>query len=67
MSGPGPAVAAGAAARRPPPARTGGPRSGGPGPAAEKPKDLKGSFRRLAVTLRPESAPDRAGHRSWRS
>ena len=51
MSGPG--GGAGAMARRPPP-RMGGP-FGGPGLPAEKPKDLKGSFRRLAGTLRPEA------------
>jgi len=52
MSGPS-GGGAGAAARRPPP-RMGGP-FGGPGLPAEKPKNLKGSFLRLAATLRPEA------------
>ena len=52
MSGPS-GGGAGAAARRPPP-RMGGP-FGGPGLPAEKPKNLKGSFLRLAGTLRPEA------------
>ena len=47
---------AGAGARRPP-ARGfgGGGPFGGPGLPPEKPKDLKGSFRRLTGTLRPEA------------
>src|SRR6476660_7521420 len=49
MSGPGGA----AAARRPPP-RAGGP-FGGPSMPAEKPKNLKGSFARLAGTRRREA------------
>ncbi len=52
MSGPG-GGGAGSMARRPPP-RMGGP-FGGPGLPAEKAKNLKGSFRRLAGTLRPEA------------
>jgi ATP-binding cassette subfamily B multidrug efflux pump len=52
VSGPGGGAGAGAT-RRPPP-RMGGP-FGGPGLPAEKPKDLKGSFRRLTGTLRPEA------------
>ena len=53
MSGPS-GGGAGAAARRPPPRMGGGP-FGGPGLPAEKPKNLKGSFLRLAGTLRPEA------------
>ena len=44
---------AGAAGRRPPPRPMGGP-FGGVGLPAEKPKDFKGTFRRLLTTLRPE-------------
>ena len=56
MSGPAGGGAGAGAARRPP-ARGfgGGGPFGGPGLPAEKPKDLKGSFRRLAWTLRPEA------------
>jgi ATP-binding cassette subfamily B multidrug efflux pump len=53
VSGPSGGGAGAGAARRPPP-RMGGP-FGGPGLPAEKPKDLKGSFRRLTGTLRPEA------------
>jgi ATP-binding cassette subfamily B multidrug efflux pump len=58
---PGPGAGAPGAAgaggmRRPPPRGFGGGGPfGGPGLPAEKPKDLKGSFRRLAGTLRPEA------------
>ena len=44
---------AGAAGRRPPPRPGGGP-FGGVGLPAEKPKNFKGTFRRLVATLRPE-------------
>ena len=44
---------AGAAGRRPPPRPMGGP-FGGVGLPAEKPKDFKGTFRRLVKTLSPE-------------
>ena len=61
MSGPhgtgaGGGAGAGAVARRPPPRGMGGGPFGGPGLPPEKPKDLKGSFRRLTGTLRPEAA-----------
>ena len=52
MSGPGGGSAAG---RRPPPRGMGGGPFGGPGLPAEKPKNLKASFRRLVGTLRPEA------------
>jgi len=53
MSGP---AGAGAGARRPPPRGFGGGGPfGGAGLPPEKPKDFKGSFRRLAGTLRPEA------------
>ena len=51
MSGP----AGAGAARRPPPRGMGGGPFGGPGLPAEKPKNLKASFRRLVGTLRPEA------------
>ena len=54
MSGPGAAGGQGAV-RRPPPRGMGGGPFGGPGLPAEKAKDFKGSFRRLAGTLRPEA------------
>jgi ATP-binding cassette subfamily B multidrug efflux pump len=44
---------AGAAGRRPPPRPAGGP-FGGVGLPAEKPKNFKGTFRRLVKTLSPE-------------
>ncbi len=50
MSGP----SGGAAAARRPPPRAGGP-FGGPSLPAEKPKNLKASFRRLLGTLSPEA------------
>jgi ATP-binding cassette, subfamily B, multidrug efflux pump len=49
----GPAGAGGA--RRPPPRGFGGGPFGGPGLPPEKPKDFRGSLRRLAGTLRPEA------------
>ncbi len=53
MSGPGGGAAG---ARRPPPRGFGGGGPfGGAGLPPEKPKDLKGSFRRLIGTLRPEA------------
>ena len=53
----GPAGAGAGAPRRPPPRGFGGGGPfGGPGLPPEKPKDFKGSFRRLAGTLRPEAA-----------
>ena len=65
MSGPGGGGASsaggggagGGAPRRPPPRGFGGGGPfGGPGLPPEKPKDLRGSFRRLTGTLRPEAA-----------
>jgi len=55
-TGAGGGAGAGAVARRPPPRGMGGGPFGGPGLPPEKPKDLKGSFRRLTGTLRPEAA-----------
>jgi len=55
-AGGGAGAGAGAVARRPPPRGMGGGPFGGPGLPPEKPKDLKGSFRRLTGTLRPEAA-----------
>jgi ATP-binding cassette, subfamily B, multidrug efflux pump len=56
MSGPAGGGAGSGAARRPPPRGLGGGGPfGGPGLPPEKPKDLKGSFRRLAGTLLPEA------------
>ena len=53
MSGP---AGAGAGARRPPPRGPGGGGPfGGPGLPPEKPRNFKGSFRRLIGTLRPEA------------
>jgi ATP-binding cassette subfamily B multidrug efflux pump len=54
MSGPG-GGGAGAVRRPPPRGFGGGGPFGGPGLPAEKPKNLKGSFRRLAGTLSPEA------------
>jgi ATP-binding cassette subfamily B protein len=53
MSGP---AGAGGARRPPPRGFGGGGPFGGPGLPPEKPKDFRGSFRRLAGTLRPEAA-----------
>jgi ATP-binding cassette subfamily B multidrug efflux pump len=56
VSGPTGGSAGAGAVRRPPPRGMGGGGPfGGPGLPAEKPKDLKRSFRRLAGTLRPEA------------
>jgi ATP-binding cassette subfamily B protein len=55
-AGTGGGGAAGGAPRRPPPRGFGGGGPfGGPGLPPEKPRDLRGSFRRLTGTLRPEA------------
>ena len=55
-AGAGGGGAAGGAPRRPPPRGFGGGGPfGGPGLPPEKPRDLRGSFRRLTGTLRPEA------------
>ena len=66
MSGPAAARRAGGRGARRPAAWWRRP-FGGPGLPAEKPKDFKGSFRRLVGTLRPEAAADRPRRRASRS